>query len=97
MESNISEPINLGQDRMISINDLADMIAEIAGISIVKNHVSGPQGVRGRNSDNSMMLGLLEWEPRTSLEEGLQRTYGWIEDQVQAYLHNEKRSVSTST
>ncbi|MCL6505794.1 MAG: NAD-dependent epimerase/dehydratase family protein [Bryobacteraceae bacterium] len=86
MRSDFAEPINLGQDRMITINQLADMIAEIAGVSIVKRHVPGPMGVRGRNSDNTLLRKVLGWEPRVSLEEGLARTYAWIEDQVRARL-----------
>jgi GDP-D-mannose 3', 5'-epimerase len=87
MRSNYAEPLNLGQDRMVSINQLADMIAEIAGISIVKKHVPGPQGVRGRNSDNTRLREVLGWEPEISLEEGLATTYAWIEAQVQKKLH----------
>lgn len=86
MRSDYHEPLNLGQDRLISINDLADMVAEIAGIKITKKHVSGPQGVRGRNSDNSRLRQVLKWEPEISLEEGLARTYAWIEDQVRQRL-----------
>jgi nucleoside-diphosphate-sugar epimerase len=82
MRSDFREPLNLGQDRMVTINQLADMIAAIAGISIRKRHVSGPQGVRGRNSDNSRLRQVLGWEPGISLEEGLARTYPWIEQQV---------------
>jgi GDP-D-mannose 3',5'-epimerase len=82
MRSNYAEPVNLGQDRMISINELADMIGEIAGIRIIKKHVPGPQGVRGRNSDNNRLREVLGWEPEISLEEGLQQTYRWIEEQV---------------
>lgn len=82
MRSNFAEPLNLGQDRMVTINQLADMIAEIAGITIRKVHVPGPQGVRGRNSDNSRLRRVLGWEPAISLEEGLARTYPWIEQQV---------------
>ena len=82
MRSNYSEPINLGQDRMLSINQLADIIADIAGIEVVKKHVPGPQGVRGRNSDNTLLRKELGWEPEVSLEEGLSRTYAWIEAQV---------------
>jgi GDP-D-mannose 3',5'-epimerase len=82
MRSDYPEPLNLGQDRMITINQLADMIADIAGIRIVKKHVAGPQGVRGRNSDNTRVRQVLGWEPRISLEEGLGRTYRWIEQQV---------------
>lgn len=82
MRSDHAEPLNLGQDRLISINELADVIADIAGITISKKHVPGPQGVRGRNSDNSRLRAVLGWEPEISLEEGLKRTYAWIEQQV---------------
>jgi nucleoside-diphosphate-sugar epimerase len=82
MQSGYRQPVNLGQDRMISINELADLIAGIAGVSIVKKHVPGPQGVRGRNSDNTRLREVLQWEPEVSLEEGLTRTYQWIEAQV---------------
>ena len=82
MRSEHRDPINLGQDRLISINALADMIAAIAGVPIRKKHVDGPQGVRGRNSDNSRLRGVLGWEPSVSLEQGLERTYPWIEEQV---------------
>ena len=82
MRSDFSEPLNLGQDRLISINELADMVANAAGTSIVKEHVPGPQGVRGRNSDNTLLREVLGWEPMISLEEGIARTYRWIEAQV---------------
>jgi GDP-D-mannose 3',5'-epimerase len=79
MRSDYHEPLNLGQDRMISINQLADMVAEIAGKRIYKTHdLSKPQGVRGRNSDNTRLRQVLGWEPVISLEEGLKRTYSWI-------------------
>lgn len=82
MRSNYSEPLNLGQDRLISINELADMVARAAGTPIVKRHIPGPQGVRGRNSDNTRLRSTLNWEPQISLEEGIARTYRWIEDRV---------------
>ena len=86
MRSDFPDPLNLGQDRMISINELADMIAEIAGVNIDKKHVDGPQGVRGRNSDNSKLREVLGWEPHVSLEDGLKATYDWIEAQVAARM-----------
>jgi GDP-D-mannose 3', 5'-epimerase len=86
MRSNHCEPLNLGQDRLVTINQLADMIAEIAGIRIVKKHEPGPQGVRGRNSDNTRLRKVLRWEPEISLEEGLRRTYVWIEAEVARQL-----------
>lgn len=86
MRSDFREPINLGQDRMVTINELADMVAGIAGTRLVKKHVAGPMGVRGRNSDNTLLRQVLQWEPEISLEEGLTRTYKWIEEQVRQQL-----------
>jgi nucleoside-diphosphate-sugar epimerase len=86
MDSSCRSPLNLGQDRLISINALADLVAAAAGLSITKVHVPGPQGVRGRNSDNSRLRDVLGWEPQISLEEGIARTYEWIEAQVAATL-----------
>jgi nucleoside-diphosphate-sugar epimerase len=82
MRSEYSHPLNLGQDRMVTINQLADIVALIANIEIQKKHIPGPQGVRGRNSDNSRLREVLEWEPQISLEQGLTYTYQWIEAQV---------------
>ncbi|HEX6939095.1 MAG TPA: NAD-dependent epimerase/dehydratase family protein [Longimicrobiales bacterium] len=84
MRSDHAEPLNLGQDRLVTINELADMIAAAAGVELIKRHVPGPQGVRGRNSDNTRLREVLGWEPQVSLEEGLARTYAWIEAQVRA-------------
>lgn len=79
MRSDFRDPLNLGQDRMISINQLVRMVASIAGKEIRTRHdLSKPQGVRGRNSDNSLLRSTLGWEPKISLEEGLERTYHWI-------------------
>jgi GDP-D-mannose 3', 5'-epimerase len=83
MQSDHRTPLNLGSDRMVSINELAQIIIAISGKSDVSIcHVDGPQGVRGRNSDNSRLRVVLGWEPPTSLEEGLVDTYRWIEKQV---------------
>lgn len=82
MRSDYPHPLNLGQDRMVTINELAHMIAGIAGMQITIRHVDGPQGVRGRNSDNGRLREVLGWEPEITLEEGLRRTYRWIEEQV---------------
>jgi len=86
MRSDHVEPLNLGQDRMVTINELADMVAAAAGVPITKRHIDGPQGVRGRNSDNTRLRSVLGWEPGISLEDGLARTYAWIETQVRAKL-----------
>jgi len=82
MASAHREPLNIGQDRLVSINQLADIVCAIAGVALEKRHVPGPQGVRGRNSDNSRLRRVLGWEPRISLEDGLRRTYAWIEAEV---------------
>lgn len=87
MQSDYCYPLNLGQDRLVTINELADMIAQIAGISITKKHIPGPQGVRGRNSDNSLLREVLKWEPEISLEKGLTHTYRWIEEQVRQKIN----------
>ena len=85
MRSVRPEPLNLGQDRMISINELVEMVARIAGKRIRRVHdLSKPQGVRGRNSDNTRLREALGWEPEVSLEEGLRRTYLWIESRLEA-------------
>ena len=76
------EPINLGSDRLISINELAGMVARIAGKRLQLRHVAGPEGVRGRGSDNARARAVLGWAPRVSLEDGLRRTYEWIAHEV---------------
>ncbi|MBI4699223.1 MAG: NAD-dependent epimerase/dehydratase family protein [Nitrospirae bacterium] len=92
MQSDYHMPINLGQDRMITINELVDMVAKIAGKKIRKKYdLSKPQGVRGRNSDNNMLRKVLNWEPLVSLEEGLGITYKWIHEQI---TRNKKAVVS---
>lgn len=88
MRSDFHAPLNLGQDRMISINELADIIADIADVKIGKKHIEGPQGVRGRNSDNDKLREVLGWEPQISLEQGLKITYKWIEEQVRQQSEN---------
>jgi nucleoside-diphosphate-sugar epimerase len=83
MQSNHRDPINLGQDRMISINELVDMVAAIADKKISKRYdLTKPQGVRGRNSDNTRLREVLGWEPSISLEDGLALTYRWIEGEL---------------
>ena len=94
MRSDFHDPINLGQDRMVSINELADMIADIAGHPVAKKHIDGPQGVRGRNSDNTKLREVLGWEPAISLEDGLRKTYAWIEKEVARDLGSEQTKSS---
>jgi nucleoside-diphosphate-sugar epimerase len=83
MRSDYRVPLNLGTDRLVTINHLVDLVAAVAGKRIHKRcDLSKPQGVRGRNSDNSRLRAVLDWEPQTSLEDGLARTYRWIECQL---------------
>jgi nucleoside-diphosphate-sugar epimerase len=95
MRSGYREPLNLGQDRMISINELVEMVAQIAGKKIAKRYdESKPQGVRGRNSDNSRLREVLDWQPEISLEEGLSRTYEWISGQLATRVNTASTSSS---
>ncbi len=82
LRSNVNIPVNIGSDEMVSINGLAGMIADIAGKRIDINHIPGPQGVRGRNSDNRLINEKLGWAPSQPLRAGLERSYEWIERQV---------------
>lgn len=75
-------PVNIGSDEMVSINQLADMVMEIAGKKLTKVHVEGPLGVRGRNSDNRLIHEKLGWKPSQPLFEGMRQTYEWIESEV---------------
>lgn len=83
MRSDHTDPLNLGSEEMVTINELARLVIEISGKSDVwLRHVDGPQGVRGRNSDNTRLREVLGWEPELTLEEGLRPTYQWIEKQL---------------
>lgn len=83
MQSDYQEPLNLGSEEMVTINELAQVIIDVSGKrGITLRHVPGPQGVRGRNSDNRRLREKLGWEPSTTLREGLEPTYRWIEKQV---------------
>lgn len=84
MKSNIHQSINIGSDRLVSIDRLIDIIAKIAGKKIKKNYnLSKPQGVRGRNSDNALINKYLQWEPSIPLEKGISKTYFWIKEQIE--------------
>jgi GDP-D-mannose 3',5'-epimerase len=83
MQSDYPEPLNLGSDRLVTIDELVGLIAQIAGKRIrVRHNLNQPQGVRGRNSDNTRLRAVLGWEPAISLEVGLRETYAWIEQQI---------------
>jgi len=81
--SNVIEPINIGSSELVTINQLVDIVEEIAQLKLKRNYnLSAPKGVNGRNSDNTMILELLKWEPNIKLRDGMERTYRWIYDQM---------------
>ena len=88
MKSDFAGPVNIGSEEMVSINDLANMTMNIAGKTLSIEHIPGPLGVRGRNSDNNLIYEKLEWKPTRKLKDGLQKTYEWIENQVKKNLKN---------
>jgi nucleoside-diphosphate-sugar epimerase len=82
LRSGFSGPVNIGSEEMVTINQLVDLVSDIAGKRIIKKHIDGPQGVRGRNSDNRLIKERLQWCPTQALRVGLETTYAWIEAQV---------------
>ena len=88
-------PVNIGSDERVSINQLADLVAQIAGKTIQKKHIPGPLGVRGRNSDNHLIFKKLDWRPTQTLEAGLRKTYAWIEQQILADRKASEKSKSS--
>ena len=87
MESDIQEPINLGSAEQVTINQLVDLVTDIAGIKVERQYdMSKPQGVHGRNSDNTTIKARLNWEPATPLREGMKQTYEWVEAQVKEQM-----------
>tara|TARA_Y100000310_G_C20697677_1_gene826871 strand:+ start:641 stop:1675 length:1035 start_codon:yes stop_codon:yes gene_type:complete len=84
MESEFIGPVNIGSDEMVTINQLVDYACEIGGKKLTKNHITGPLGVAGRNSDNNLIKQKLKWSPSEPLKEGLKETYEWIENQVKS-------------
>lgn len=85
MESDYMEPVNIGSDEMVSINQLAEMAMDIAGKKQNINHIPGPLGVRGRNSDNRLIKEKLGWAPNWPLRKGIELTYKWIREQVEKF------------
>ena len=80
MSSNYQEPVNIGSDEMISINELVNMISSYSNKEIIIEHIDGPTGVRCRNSDNKLIYSKIGWEPTMGLEEGIKKTYDWIKN-----------------
>ena len=91
MESDYDKPLNIGSDRLVSVDELADIITKISGKKITKTYdLSAPEGVKGRNADLTLVKKVLGWEPRISLEEGLEKTYHWISKMVEKDREKEK-------
>ena len=88
LESDFVGPVNIGSEEKISINDLVALVGSIAGKDVSIKHVSGPQGVRGRSSDNKLISGKLNWQPSTSLKAGMAKTYQWVAKQIEASKPN---------
>ena len=86
MDSKFSGPVNIGSDEMVTINRLAEMAMEIAGKKLRIDHIEGPLGVKGRNSDNELIYKKLGWKPSKPLKNGLEKTYKWIEQQLDLNL-----------
>ena len=85
MASDITEAINLGSSELVTINQLVDIVEGIAGVTLERNYdTTAPQGVRGRNSDNTLIRKYLDWEPSVSLQEGLEQTYRWVYNELSA-------------
>ncbi len=82
MRSDWTGPVNIGSEEMVTINELTDIVADIAQKAIQKNHIDGPTGVRGRNSDNRLIEEVLGWKPSQPLRHGLEKTYAWVNRQV---------------
>ena len=90
--SDVTEPLNIGSDQLVTINQLVDIVEQIAGVTLKRRYrLDAPKGVRGRNSDNTLVRERLGWAPSIRLEEGLRRTYDWIHGQMTASVSNRRR------
>jgi GDP-D-mannose 3', 5'-epimerase len=95
MESDVAEPLNVGSAQLVTINELVTIVEEIAGLKLRRLYkLDAPQGVRGRNSDNSLIKRRLGWEPQMTLEEGLEKTYAWMYDEMAGRSSRESQVVS---
>ena len=87
LKGDSNEPVNLGSDELVSINQLVDIVENIAGIKTTRNYkLDAPQGVRGRNSDNTLIKEIYGWAPSITLADGLAKTYAWVYDEVKRSL-----------
>ena len=89
MDSEFIGPVNIGSEEMVTINELVDIAAKVSGKKIKKNHIDGPLGVRGRNSNNDLIREKLGWDYEMPLEEGIKKTYEWIRWQISKKIYTE--------
>ena len=89
MDSEFIGPVNIGSEEMVTINELVDIAAKVSGKKIKKNHIDGPLGVRGRNSNNDLVREKLGWDYEMTLEEGMKKTYEWVRWQVSKQIYAE--------
>ncbi len=97
MRSEFRGPVNIGSDEMVTVDQLVDIVAGIAGKKLIKHHIDGPTGVRGRNSDNRLIREKLSWSPSTVLVEGLRPTYEWVSGQVERGSQSGARTLPLSS
>ena len=83
MESEFSDPVNIGSDEMVTINQLVDIACEVESKKVAKKHIDGPLGVAGRNSDNKLIKEKIGWAPNYPLSKGIEKTYKWIKSQLE--------------
>ena len=95
MLSDCEEPLNLGTDEMVDMNEFAKICMECEGKDLPLNHVTGPMGVRGRNSDNNMIKEKLGWAPSISIRDGIKRTHAWIKKQIELDLAASGKDASS--
>ena len=96
MQSDVTEPLNVGSAQLVSINELVSILEGIAGLRLRRRYkLDAPQGVRGRNSDNSLIKQRLGWEPEISLEEGLEKTYAWMYEEMAGRSSRKRQVVPT--
>ncbi len=86
MDSDFMGPVNIGSEEMVTINELVHTAGRVADKWVEKNHIDGPLGVRGRNSNNDLIREKLDWDYSQSLEEGIRKTYAWISEQIAATI-----------
>src|SRR5262249_47714823 len=95
MQSDVSEPINLGSSQLVTINRLVDIVEDLAGVKLERRYnLAAPQGVRGRNSDNTLILERLGWEPSTPPQDGRAPTYAWIYEQLTTGQREDRRALA---